>query len=145
MHLLAYGIEGEHFNYYNGTVIRTEKGTNNYLLDYYCTGPAVSTSPASTSEDDPADPDMWEKVYKEYEHALISDTNGFSFDSSAVEAECTALNEYVNTYWSELITGTVDPDEKIAEMKEQMNKMGLEKVLEEIQRQLDEYLEHIEP
>lgn len=138
--LLAYGIEGEHFNYYNGTVIRTEKGIDNYFLDYYCTGPAVSASPASTTEDDPADPDMWEKVYKEYEHALISDTNGFSFDSSAVEAECTALNEYVNTYWSELITGTVDPDAKIAEMKEQMNGMGLEKVMNEAQRQLDEYL-----
>ena len=143
--LLAYGIEGEHFNYCQDTVIMTEKGKANYNLDYYCTGPAISATPRSTTEDDLADPDMWENVYREYEHATISDTNGFSFDSSSLEAECTALNEYVNTYWSELITGTVDPDAKVAEMKEQMNAMGLEKVLAEAQKQLDEYLERVEP
>lgn len=141
--LLAYGIEGEHFNYYQDTVIRTQQGSDNYLMDYYCTGPAISATPVTTSEDDPADPNMWQRVYEEYENATISDTNGFSFDSTPVEAECTAMNEYINSCWSELITGTVDPDEKMAEIKEQMYAMGFEKVQSEAQRQLDEYLEKL--
>ncbi len=37
--LLAYGIEGEHFRYYEGTVIRIPKDADDYLMDTYVTGP----------------------------------------------------------------------------------------------------------
>lgn len=138
--LLAYGIEGEHFNYYKDTVIKTEAGIQNYNFDYYCTGPAISVTPRSTSEDELADPDMWQKVYEGYKDATISDTNGFSFDDTTVSAECTAMAEYMSNYWYELVTGTVDPDVKMQEIKTQMEKIGFEKVRAEAQRQLDEYL-----
>lgn len=139
--LLAYGIEGKHFNYYEGTVIRTQQGSDDYLMDNFVTGPAVSASVVSASKEILADKDQWEKVYAGYGNAKQADTQGFSFDDESVEAVTAALNAVWESYRSELVTGTVDPDETMAEIKQQMEAVGLNEVLEEAQRQLDEYLE----
>ena len=141
--LLAYGIEGEHFNYYEGTVIRTQKGAEDYSMDTFVTGPAVSATVVSANENVLADPDQWEKVYEEYKDARESDTRGFSFDRTNVEAEMAALGAVWESYFSELVTGTVDPDETMAEIKAQMDAIGLEKVRAEAQAQLDTYLEEL--
>ncbi len=142
--LLAYGIEGEHFEYYEDTVIRTEAGNENYLMDNFITGPAVTASVVSAGKEVLADPNQWEKVYEGYKNAKQSDTLGFSFDGESTEAERTALYAIFDNYYNELVTGTVDPDEKMKEVADLMYATGLQKVIDEAQRQLDEYLEELE-
>ena len=142
--LLAYGIEGEHFNYYEGTVIRTEKGADDYLMDNFVTGPAVSASVVSASEEILADPDQWEKVYAEYENAKQSDTKGFSYDGENTEAIQAALYAIWEGYYYELVTGTVDPDETMKTIEDLMYTTGLQEVLDDAQGQLDAYLETLE-
>ena len=114
------------------------------MLDAFQTGPAVSASVVSASEDNLADPDQWEKVYEGYKTARLSDTQGFSFDPSPVEAEIAALDAIWSSYASELVTGTSDTDKTIEEMRTQMEKAGFEKVRQEAQQQLDSYLEELE-
>jgi ABC-type glycerol-3-phosphate transport system substrate-binding protein len=138
---LAYGIEGKHFEYYEDTVIRTAEGNDHYMQDNFVTGPAISASVVSANKETLADPLQWEKVYKGYEIAQISDTHGFSFDPTNVEAEIAALDAIWSSYNAELVTGTVDTDEAVKEIRSQMEAAGLDKVREEAQRQLDEYLE----
>ena len=142
--LLAYGIEGEHFEYYEDTVIRTDAGNENYLFDNFVTGPAISASVVSAGKEVLADPDQWEKVYEGYKTAKQSDTNGFSFDGESTESERAAIYAIYDTYNSELVTGSVDPDEVMKEMSELMYTAGLQEVLDEAQRQLNEYLEEME-
>jgi len=137
---LAYGIEGKHFEYYEDTVIRTVEGNEHYMQDAFVTGPAVSASVVSADKDNPADPDQWKKVYDGYKSARISDTRGFSFDPTNVEAEIAALDAIWNSYSAELVTGTSDTNEAAKEILKQMEAAGLDKVREEAQRQLDEYL-----
>ncbi|SEA65437.1 carbohydrate ABC transporter substrate-binding protein, CUT1 family [Oribacterium sp. KHPX15] len=137
---LAYGIKGKHFEYYEDTVIRTADGNKHYMQDAYVTGPAISASVVSADKDNPADPGQWEKVYDGYKHARISDTKGFSFDPTNVEAEIAALDAIWSSYSAELVTGTSDTDEAAEEITRQMEAAGLDKVREEAQRQLDEYL-----
>ena len=139
--LLAYGIEGEHFNYYEGTVIRTAAGSENYLMDNFVTGPAVSASVVSASEELLADPDQWEKVYAGYADARISDTRGFSYDSENTEAIQAALYAIWEGYYAELVTGTVDPDETMAKISDLMYAAGLRELMEEAQRQQVEFLQ----
>ena len=141
--LLAYGIEGKHFNYYEGTVIRTQQGSDDYLMDNFVTGPAVSASVVSAGKEILADRDQWEKVYAGYENAKQADTQGFSFNGESVEAITAALSAVWENYRAELVTGTVDPDEAMAEVKKQMEAVGLNAVREEAQRQLDEYLDSL--
>ncbi len=137
---LAYGIEGTHFEYYENTVIRTDAGNDNYLLGLFQTGPAISASVLSAGKDNLADPDEWKIVYEGYKTANMSDTKGFTLDITPVEAEITAMNAVWDSHFPELITGTTDPDETMKELQEQFEKIGLEKVQTEAQKQLDEYL-----
>ena len=122
------------------TVIRTALGSEEYTLDNFVTGPAVSASVVSANEHVLADPDQWAKVYEEYQHAQINDTQGFSFNTETMEAERAVLAALWSNRLSELVTGTIDPDEAIAEIRQEMENAGLSQVQEEAQRQLDEYL-----
>lgn len=137
---LAYGIEGKHFEYYEDTVIRLQEGSEHYMQDAFITGPAVSASVVSADKDNLADPKQWEKVYEGYKDARVSDTKGFSFDPTNVEAEIAALDAIWSSYSAELVTGTSDTDKAVSEMRDLMEAAGLDKVREEAQRQLDEYL-----
>ena len=141
--LLAYGIEGKHFNYYEGTVIRTQEGADEYRLDNFVTGPATSATVLSASKEILADKDVWEKVYKEYENAQMSDTNGFIYNGSYTEAMTTAMNAIWEEHRAELETGTVDPDETMAEIKSEMEAIGLDKLIEGAQKQMDAYQERL--
>ena len=137
--LLAYGIEGKHFNYYEGTVIRTQQGADEYRLDNFVTGPAVSATVLSASKEILADKDQWTKVYAEYEHAKMSDTNGFIYNDSYTKAMTAAMTAVWDKNRALLETGTVDPDETMADIKKQMEAIGLDRVLEEAQKQMDTY------
>ena len=95
----------------------------------------------SANEEVLADPDQWTKVYEGYQHARISDTQGFSFDTETMEAERSVLGAIWSNRLSELVTGTIDPDEAIAQIRQEMEAAGLNQVREEAQRQLDAYLE----
>ena len=123
--------------------IRTEEGADDYLLDNFITGPAISASVVSASEEVLADPDQWALVYEEYENATISDTRGFSYDGTATEAERAALVAIWESSYSELVTGTVDPDETMEEIAELMYAAWLQDVLDDAQAQLDAYLASI--
>ncbi|MBQ9010493.1 MAG: ABC transporter substrate-binding protein [Clostridia bacterium] len=139
--VLAYGIEGRHFYYYKDTVIRTPLASDEYAMDNFVTGPAISASVVSANEQLLADPDQWKNVYEGYKNAHISDTQGFSFDADVMESERSVLGALWSNHLAELVTGTIDPDTTIARVREEMEKAGLSKLQEEAQRQLDEYLE----
>lgn len=143
--ILGYGIEGVHFNYLeNGTVLRTDAGSQNYSMDLYVTGPAISASIVSANENVLGDPEQWKLVYEGYEDAVMSDTQGFTFDGESTEDLRTALYAIYSNYMAELVTGTVDPDETMAALSAQMYDIGLQEVLDEAQRQLDDYLAGLE-
>jgi Domain of unknown function (DUF3502). len=139
--ILGYGLEGEHFNYLeNGTVLRTETGTNNYSMDLYVTGPAVSASILSGSETVLGDPNQWKLVYDGYKEATVSDTQGFAFNGESTADLRTALYAVYQNYMAELVTGTSNPDEAMKKMADEMYAIGLQQVIDEAQGQLDAYL-----
>ena len=113
-------------------------------MDNFVTGPAVSASVVSADKDILADPDQWEKVYGGYTEARMSDTQGFSYDQESTEAIQAALAAVWDGYYSELVTGTADPDKTVEDIADQMYATGLQDVLDEAQRQLDEYLESLQ-
>ena len=138
--ILGYGIEGKHFTYLeNGTVLRTSVGSERYNTKLYQTGSVVNASVESVSTDILADPDQWTKVYEGYrEYGIYSNTGEFAYDPTPKEDIITALNAIYNDYAAELRTGTSDPDEAVAEMKKRMEEAGIDELLEDIQKKLDE-------
>ncbi len=51
---------------------------------------------------------------------------GFAFDTSNVADQLTACIEIYNRYKAELLTGTLDPEEQVAAMMEEMRSNGFD-------------------
>ncbi len=141
--ILAYGIEGKHFDYLeNDTVLRTETGISRYMVPLYPMGSVVNSSVESVSRDFLADPEQWKKVYEGYEeYAIRSRTKGFVYDKTRKEDIIAAITAIYNNYATDLRTGTSDPDVVIPKMRQEMETAGLAELMEDIQQQLDEYLD----
>ncbi|WP_130837331.1 ABC transporter substrate-binding protein [Lachnoclostridium sp. Marseille-P6806] len=72
--------------------------------------------------------------------ATHSKALGFMFDSTNVAAELTALSNVMSEYEASLDCGAVDPEEVLPEFNQKLYAAGLQKVIDEKQRQLDEWL-----
>ena len=140
--ILAYGIEGKHFEYLdNGTVLRTQTGRDRYQVGLYQTGSVVNASVESVSKDFLSDPDQWKKVFEGYEtDGIFSQTKGFTYDVTRKEDIITALSAIYSDYSAELRTGTSDPDVVVPEMKKRMEDAGINEVVEDVQQELEAWL-----
>ncbi len=136
--ILRYGIEGTHFNYVEvdgiKAVERTEQGNKNWSMDAFVTGSVVNASVTSNALYD------WEEIFKGYEKAIISTLGTWSFIDDEVEAEMAACSAVMAKYTAELLTGTIDLEEKLPTIKAELEAAGIYTVQAEAQRQLDAYL-----
>ena len=69
-----------------------------------------------------------------------SDAMGFIFDNTAVFDEVTACSSVVDQYRSALTYGQVDVDNYLQDFRDELRDAGIDKVIEEMQRQYDEFL-----
>ena len=137
--ILRFGVEGVHFNYIENDLgkkvaQRTEQGVNNWSMDGFVTGSVKNASCSSDSYYD------WDEIYEGYKDARVSTLGAFTFDNEPVEAQCSACSAVMAKYSSELLTGTLDIDEKLPVIQKELEDAGIKEVQEEAQRQLDEYL-----
>ena len=137
--ILRYGVEGTHFNYTTNdlgikVVERTEQGRNNWSMDGFVTGSIVNASCTTDSYYD------WNEIFKDYESAIVSTLGTFTFDKTPVEAECAACSAVMEKYTAELLTGTLDIDEKLPTIKAELEAAGIYTIQAEAQAQLDAHL-----
>lgn len=139
-----YGIEGKHFiRNVDGTVIRTDLGSTNMGVQAYVQGHyTVGALEASLFPEVPTDVHQWERTMAGYADAKLSAVMGFTPDLGPVEEECQALKQIIASYRPALYTGVADPDELIPVMLNDMEEAGLRTVVDELQRQLDAFLEN---
>lgn len=67
---------------------------------------------------------------------------GFMFDSTSVSNEIAALNNVVSEYSASIDCGAADPTTAIPEFNEKLYAAGLQTVMDEKQKQIDEWLEN---
>ena len=121
-------------------VTYSETGADRYATRLYQTGSFVNASVASISRDILADPDQWEKVFEEYDtEGIYSKTYGFHYSESRKESIITALQAIFGDYSTELRTGTSDPDVVIPKMRARMEAAGFDKLLADVQDQINEW------
>lgn len=84
-----------------------------------------------------------QKVLDEFESyeskAIYSPLTAFVFDDSAVAAECAAVANVLTEYKLPLDFGVEDPETALPILKEKVKEAGIDKIIEEVNRQLDEY------
>lgn len=84
--------------------------------------------------------DIWDQ-YKTYNDSIeTSQAFGFTFNSTPVATEIAQLSTVRDQYWSDLAFGAVEIDAKLKEFNDALYAAGLQTVMDEKQKQLDEWL-----
>lgn len=148
VNLMTWGIEGVHYE------LTDEEG----IIDYVEGADSTSVSYAMPGATWVGNTDLAYRMYpttseikeelSEFNEGIaagsdeynISKAFGYVFDQSPVETEIAALSDVYSEYKGVIFFGSQDPDEVIEELNEALYAAGLSTVLEENQRQLDEWL-----
>lgn len=83
--------------------------------------------------------DMIKERDENIANAEASPILGFNFKTDNVKTEITNIANVMNRYKASLATGTIDPEENVPKLNEELKTAGWEKVRDEMQKQFDEY------
>ena len=134
---MIYGIEGENYTKVSDTEVEINRESN-YVMPVASF--AIANQFNTWVEYGTADADQWEKAKEFCADATPSELFGFIFDSSAVQNEVANCSAIYEEYKFPLLCGAVDPEKTIPEMLNRMEQAGSAAIIEEMQRQVDEFL-----
>ena len=138
---LVWGVEGTHYAHVDGsdTWITYPEGvsadTSGYTLSAtYAFGNRYLSYIWNT------DPENLNEKFKEFnDSAIKSNALGFVFDPSNVKTEVAAVQAVFDQYRLPLENGVVDPDENLPKFIQALKDAGIDTVIAEKQKQLDEW------
>lgn len=128
--LLRYGIEGKDYEMKSENVAGYPEGvdgsTAGWVNETWLTG---NGSLAYAWETDPED--IWDE-YKEYnDGAQFSPAYGFSYDSSNVKTEITAVQNVLDKYTATIYSGMSDPATTVDEFNKELESAGINVIVED--------------
>lgn len=131
--LIAFGIEGKNYN-------KTGPNTIKVLNDGYQTAAYSQGTFFNMYAVDPAPSNKWQLVKQQNEQAKASPILGFNFDSTKVSPQIAACKTIFEKYYSNLMTGSVDPTVEVPKMENELNNAGYQAIIKEAQDQINAYL-----
>lgn len=135
MNLLAYGIEGIHWEFSDDSKTTIRLLGNGYQHgSSWALGNVFLTYP---TEGQPVD--VWQQTFDLNNNAERSPLLGFSYTSENVETEISDMSNAVSAAVG-LFSGTVDVDQGIKELLERMDAAGFETMRADAQAQVDAFL-----
>jgi putative aldouronate transport system substrate-binding protein len=143
VNLMDFGIEGKHYVKVAGkdNVIKvpdgfaTSKDTGYFPGNTWQVGNQFLTYLFQNE-----DPQKWEK-FKTFNTAGVSSPIlGFTYNSDSTKNEEAALASVYKSYIDGLSGGVLDPEKYLPEFNDKLKKAGMDKVIAEKQKQVDEFL-----
>ncbi|MGX7031046.1 ABC transporter substrate-binding protein [Vagococcus zengguangii] len=133
---LVWGVEGEAWEKVGDNKIKLLDGYQpNMHMAAWNTGNNLILYTQDTITDE-----MIKERDEKIANAESSPILGFNFKTDNVKTEVTNIINIMNRYKASLNTGTVDPNETIPKLVNELDKAGWDKVRDEIQSQYDEFL-----
>jgi len=83
------------------------------------------------------DPEKASKLIHYADDAMQHPSLGFRFDKTPVQAEITAIDAVMATYWTPLLYGYIDPATELPKFIDELKAAGIDTVKAEVQRQYD--------
>lgn len=137
--LINFGIEGIHYEIVGESgsvkIMRATQNKDRYNVDM---GWAFGNQFLNNVYEN-QDPDTWNKLGAFNKQTVKSKILGFHFDPSRVSKEVEACQAVYHKYVPELATGLIDPDTNVPKMEKAFKVAGADKVIAEMQRQLDDW------
>lgn len=134
LNLISYGIEGKHYTRISADTIKMNDNSG-----YNPNTSWVFGNTFLVDMQEGQDPQVLELTQKENNEAKSSPILGFTFDPEPVQTEIANIQAVNDEYGPPLNTGAADVEQKLAEYIEKRKKAGIEKVVAEVQKQLDEW------
>lgn len=139
---LRFGVEGEYYKVtednrldFTGTLNEDRSSPAYYKWYGWQFGNIFAMSLPVTENDS-----LWDELQDVNLNAYQSENLGFVFDPSSVTNEITTTTAIVNEYYYNLINGVLpDPEASLNEMNERLEASGNNKIIEEMQKQLNEW------
>lgn len=130
--LMVFGLEDEDYTKVGENHIEIKEGGYNYA--------AWMLGNQFNAYLTPGQPDtVWEETIQRNEQATKDPLLTFSFDRTPVETEMAQILAISREFSPILNSGIDEPDKVLKMRKEKMKAAGMDKVIEEIQRQIDEW------
>ena len=136
MTLLNYGIEGEHYTLNDaGEVVFNAAARESYFPWKNGLGNITLLPPEQGQG-----ADFQERFAAFYAESKRLPIYGFTFDKSEMATEFSAIVNVKDAYARSLFTGAVDPEKAIPELRQKLEAAGIDRIVEEANRQLNEFL-----
>lgn len=132
--LVDNGIEGVHFEKISENRMKLTDRAEDYDVPTFSMGNLFLTY---LYEEDPKN--KWEIFEKFNSQAEISPLLGFSFNPEPVKLEFTALLNIMEEFAPGIYTGALSTEKGIDDMLSKMERVGLSKVMDEMQKQIDDW------
>ncbi|SDD03745.1 putative aldouronate transport system substrate-binding protein [Paenibacillus sp. UNCCL117] len=140
INLVGRGIEGKHYVKKSDKRIEFAPDTDNGKKSGYNPGTTWAYGNQYLTYLMPGEPDdIWEQFKKFNSESEVVPNLGFNFDSSNLKTEVAAIKNAENEFRPTLETGSVNPDEYLPKFKEKLKAAGIDKVLQEINKQYAEW------
>ncbi len=140
VNLIDWGIEGKHYVKVEGSdnVIKYPDGVTSDNVGYKSDGWMHGNQFLSyVFEGD--DPEVYVKMNEFNQSASKSKALGFTFNGDSVKAEIAACNAVLDQYRRAIESGVLDLDKSLPEFLKKLDDAGINKIITEKQKQLDEW------
>ena len=132
--LVGYGIEGVHYKKIGENTIEYTANYKDYEVANFTTGNLFNLY---LFKEDPKD--KWESFKAWNDSAIVSPILGFTFDTEPVKTELVQIRNIGDEFCTPLFVGAADPDKTIPKLLKKMKNAELDKILAEMQKQLDHW------
>lgn len=137
--LIINGVEGTHYKVLDdGTIDYV--GTADTCTYYNYSMGWIMGNQFITHVWSGTDPKVWEQTNEWNETAVSSKAFGFAWDNSDYLNEVTACTNVLTKYRGDLETGTIDPEENIPKLIQELKDNGIDKIIKAKQEQLNKFL-----
>jgi len=138
--LAFYGIEGDHYQAVGDKQYKTLANTTSFPAYAVCPW-AWKTSIERTSVQSGTEYSKWMKVWDDNKQPVSSILQTFNLNDSSIKNEIAALSALSTQYGVALGVGLAgDPEKILNEYKGKQKTAGIDKVKDEVQKQIDAYL-----
>lgn len=140
INLLIYGIEGEDYERREDGRIGYPDGVDSRTVGYSMANMLWSFGNTFKSYVwETNDPDIWDQTREWNQNGLTSKAFGFAFDSTPVSVEMAAVQNVYDQYRMGLECGLVEPMPALEEMNQKLYAAGLQEIIDEKQKQLNQW------
>lgn len=143
MNLLNWGIEGEHYVYKDKEkdIIGFPEGVTLEDVGYHMNLGWEFPNQFIAHIWEGSDPEQWKNMEQWNKTDKKSLAVGFTFDHTGLETQIATVKNVIDQYKGAIASGSVNPEEYIPPFIEELEKAGIQDIIEEKQKQLDQWLQ----